>query len=122
MRRLFSNFAQGRPGAGLLIMRLAAGIALAFSGTTGLLSASSLELAILHVLAIAGGILLTLGLWTPIAGLLVATIQLWAIFSQSGDSWTRILLIALGAGLALVGPGAWSVDARLFGWKRIEFR
>ena len=27
---------------------------------------------------------------------------------------------AMGAALELVGPGAWSVDARLFGWKRID--
>jgi hypothetical protein len=32
------------------------------------------------------------------------------------------LLAGLGAALALLGPGAWSVDARLYGWKRIEIR
>jgi hypothetical protein len=26
----------------------------------------------------------------------------------------------VGVALALVGPGKWSVDARLFGWKRIN--
>jgi len=35
------------------------------------------------------------------------------------DPWNCIFLGALGAALALVGPGAWSVDAYLFGWKRI---
>jgi hypothetical protein len=33
---------------------------------------------------------------------------------------THVLLGTLGAAVALVGPGAWSVDARLFGWKRIN--
>jgi uncharacterized membrane protein YphA (DoxX/SURF4 family) len=33
---------------------------------------------------------------------------------------THILLATLGTAVALLGPGAWSVDARLFGWKRIN--
>jgi uncharacterized membrane protein YphA (DoxX/SURF4 family) len=66
------------------------------------------------------GILLIAGLWTPIAGTLVAVFELWSIFSQPGDPWSRILLATLGVALALLGPGAWSIDARLFGWKRIR--
>lgn len=122
MRRLFSSFAHGRPGVGILIMRLAAGSAVIFAGTAQLLSAGSFEPAIMPMLGIAAGLLLIFGLWTPIAGLLVAVLQLWPISSPPCDLWTRVLLAALGIGLALLGPGAFSVDARIFGWKRIDFR
>jgi putative oxidoreductase len=38
------------------------------------------------------------------------------------DPSIYILLSSMGAALALLGPGAWSVDARLFGWKRINIQ
>ena len=101
-------------------MRLAAGIALVFHGVTALRGGPPIGPAILQVLAIVLGILLLAGLWTPIAGVLVASIALWHAFSHPGDPWTSILLGTLGAALALVGPGGWSIDACLFGWKRIE--
>jgi putative oxidoreductase len=122
VRRLFSTFARGWPGAGLLFMRLVAGIAIINLGITRLRGGSPIEPAILLVPAACAAILLLTGLWTPIAGALVAIIELWAAFSLSGDPWTHILLATLGAALALLGPGAWSVDARLFGWKRIPIR
>ena len=122
MRRLFSTFARGWPGAGLLFMRLVAGIALIDHGITRLRGGSPIEPAILLVPATCAALLLFTGLWTPIAGALVAVIELWATFSLPGDPWTHILLGTLGTALALLGPGAWSVDARLFGWKRIAIR
>jgi putative oxidoreductase len=103
-------------------MRLVAGIALVVHGVTTLRAGPPIGPAILHVLATGAGILLLAGLWTPIAGTLVTLTALWSIFSQAGDPWTHILLGTFGAALALLGPGAWSVDARLFGWKRIDIR
>ena len=66
-----------------------------------------------------GGFLL-LGLWTPIVGALAALVALWSLFLIPGDAGFHVLLGTLGAALALLGPGAWSVDARLFGMKRVE--
>jgi putative oxidoreductase len=55
-------------------------------------------------------------------GTLVAGIEVWKIFLLPEDLWIYVLLGTLGAALAMLGPGAWSVDARLFGWKRIDPR
>jgi len=122
MRRLFSTFANGLPGAGLLLMRLVAGTALAARAVAIFGGGPKLGPAILQVLALGAGLLLLAGLWTPIAGALSAGIYIWDIFSAPGDLWIKILLGTLCASLALVGPGTWSFDAHLFGWKRLDVR
>jgi putative oxidoreductase len=119
VRRLFSTFAHGAPGAGLLLLRLAAGIALASHAVMALHSGPSVRPTVLNLICGVVGILLLLGLWTPVAGTVLATLALLSALMHPPDPWNCIFLGTLGAALALVGPGAWSVDAYLFGWKRI---
>jgi uncharacterized membrane protein YphA (DoxX/SURF4 family) len=103
-------------------MRVAAGGALLFQGvaalTTGLAPAS----AAFHLLCIALGVLLVLGLWTPIVAALAATSAALHGFFNPADADFYLLLATLSFALALLGPGAWSADARLFGWRRVEIR
>jgi len=103
-------------------MRLIIGVVLVARSIIELQNALPIGLAVIHTLAIAAGILLLAGLWTPIAGVLLAIIEIWSAFTHPHDPWSYILLGTLGAALAMLGPGAWSVDARLFGWKRIDIR
>jgi putative oxidoreductase len=120
VRRLFSTFARGWPGTGLLVLRLVGGTA--FVGrAVATLHSGLLTLLPDGLLAIAAGLCLLAGLWTPIAGSLVAAIGIWFAFTHA-DPLASVLLATIGAGLALTGPGAWSIDARLFGWKRIDVR
>jgi putative oxidoreductase len=124
VQRLFSGFADGWPGLGLLLLRLLTGVALIYFGIANLREIPPLATAVLQIVGIGAGILLLVGLWTPVAGALAAIVKVWTAclryFSHSGDPWIPIMLAVLGAVLAMVGPGAWSIDARLFGRKRID--
>ena len=123
MQRLFSSFASGWPGTGLLLLRLVVGIAMIDCGVVRLWGdPATILLTVLSVLEIGAGLLLLAGLWTPIAGTLVAGLEAWKIFLTYGNPWIYILLGTLGAALAMLGPGAWSIDARLFGRKHIDIR
>ena len=120
MRRLFSTFAHGAPGIGLLLLRLTTGGALIYHGVTPLVRHAPFTPAAGHALLILLGVLLLAGLWTPIAGALVAVITLWEMVSHPASRPQFVWIAIIGAALALLGPGAWSVDAWLYGWKQIK--
>ena len=117
LQRLFSTFPNSWPGVGLLLLRLCLGIAL-------LNFASETTFFTQELIATVGGIFLIAGLWTPAMGALVALDEVWiALTSYSlprEDTWIHIFLAILAVSVAMLGPGAWSIDARLFGRKRFD--
>ena len=116
--RLFSTFPDSWPGMGLLILRLADGFSLLnveqvlsdLGDTAGML---------LRCASFAVAVLLWIGLGTPIAATSGAVIQIGIATLDHRCTSLSVVAGAVGLALAMLGPGAWSVDARLFGRKRI---
>lgn len=120
MQRLFSTFANGAPGKGLLVLRLAVSTFLIRDSLAAFTGSSDVRQLLLATAAAATGVLLLAGLWTPITGILVALLEIWIAFSRPAESWASVLAAAIALGLALLGPGAWSIDAYTYGRKRIS--
>ena len=118
LQRLFSTFANGWPGAGLLIQRVFTGIALLHNGIVQL-EAPRAGLMIPETTGAVLGVFILAGLWTPLVGALVIPVELWIVFAGGSDIWMSLMLTVFGGTLAMIGPGAWSIDARLFGRKYI---
>ena len=93
MQRLYSTFALGWPGIGLLALRVSAAItAFHISGSALALNWSLLT----TVIEGAAALLLCAGLWTPIAGSMMAGVAVWTAFSRTDDPWALVLLAAVG--------------------------
>ena len=116
-----STLADRLPSHGLLLLRVIVAAALV-ARCARLVSGGSAQTLTPCLIAAGAGFFLLLGLWTPVAGVLMAVIELYIAFSHSHDLLLSVLLATLGIALALLGPGNWSLDARRSGWKRIEIR
>jgi putative oxidoreductase len=121
MQRLFSAFPNSWPGCGLLLLRIAAATAtiLCCFGAPPLQALSG---KLFQGIAATTSALLLVGLWTPVAGLLQVCVELTSGFARDALGYNQILLAVLGLSLSMIGPGAWSIDARLFGRKQIDFK
>ncbi len=109
-----------------MLLRLGIGIALICLASDDLLGAREAPIPVVRdFVASAAGIFLLAGLWTPIMGAIIVLDELWIAFSlyssHRGGQWIHIFLTVLTAGMAMLGPGAWSIDARLFGRRRFDF-
>jgi putative oxidoreductase len=101
-------------------VRAVAGIPVVIQGIERLLTVPLHTGGILEVVAACFAVPLLLGLWTPVAGVLMAVAELCLALLHTSDPWMHVRLGTLGAALAMLGPGAWSVDAHVFGRKRIQ--
>lgn len=129
VHRLFSAFPAGFPGIGLLLLRVVVGTTLLAHGILCLLSSErvTLSLSVTSTLLLLSGVCLLIGFLTPILSLLACFECLGIAFSwlpaqlmNSFDSKSALVpIIAISLAIALLGPGAFSIDARLFGWKEI---
>jgi uncharacterized membrane protein YphA (DoxX/SURF4 family) len=129
LHRLFSAFPAGLPGVGLLLLRAVVGAALVAHGVLCLVSSDRITLVVsvsTALLLLSGGCLL-IGFLTPILSLLgglecLGIVWSWFPFQLLSPFESKLALapiIAMSVAIALLGPGAFSLDARLFGWKEI---
>jgi putative oxidoreductase len=121
MQRFFSTFPNAGPGAGLLLLRLTLGSSLCADAIAGL-RGSALSHAIPAAAEILTGALIIAGLWTPIAAVIVCLLQIGIVLRADRTIELQLLRAAASLSLALLGPGAWSIDARLFGRRRVEIK
>ena len=133
--RLYSKFPGGSVGSALLLLRLADGLGLIGEGihlfAPAATSSEPTSALLLGLLLGASAILLILGRRTSLAGsaAAIATAGTALYFSHhlnllgsEMDVWLFLfaLVFLLSSSLALLGPGGYSLDARLSGWRIIR--
>jgi hypothetical protein len=120
VQRLYSTFAGGWPGIGLLLMRLVVGAVVLWHAGPSLWSDPPLHIMVVYASLSVAALLLIAGLWTPVAGAAVAVIAISEIVTTGEPPVGRLLAATIAGALTMLGPGRLSIDARLFGWKRID--
>ena len=130
LQRAFSGFPTGYPGLALLLLRVVVGGAassqawLHIAANHGALN-SSVAVALLALLT---SLALIVGFMTPIASVLLSAGGLLLMVDSSitgnlplfESGMARLEFVAMSAALVSLGPGALSVDARLYGRREIE--
>ncbi|HWO31519.1 MAG TPA: DoxX family protein [Candidatus Acidoferrum sp.] len=130
LQRTFSGFPTGYPGFALLLLRLVVGGAassqawLLIAGNHGAVNTNVVVASLAFVI----GLALIIGLMTPIASVLLAAGALFLTVDPSalGHLWlfesgmARLEFIVMAVALILLGPGTFSLDARLYGRREIE--
>jgi hypothetical protein len=114
-------FPSGWPGAGLLLLRASIGATAIVQGARCLLDPAgvSLLLGIASVLAIISGICTLIGFVTPLVGFILGLgATSLAIFGARAEL-SSLFAVAMAAAICCLGPGAFSVDALLFGRREI---
>ena len=111
-----------------MLLRAASGAIVLYQSGIDLFAGSNATLAtwVVELLFVAAGILLIIGLLTPVAAVLLGVLEIVthsffgsANCSLSGCTSSTAFTAALAAAIVILGPGALSMDARLFGLREI---
>jgi uncharacterized membrane protein YphA (DoxX/SURF4 family) len=124
--RWFPDFPGGPAGLGLLIGRVALGLIFIVQGRFCLIERDP-TMWLLGAVSSLLGLFLALGFLTPVAGILgmIGRLLIWLTIipdcsSSLGHSdYALFLMGVLIVEVLLVGPGAYSIDARIFGRREI---
>ena len=120
MQRIFSTFPNGWPGCGLLLLRVAGSVPLFVVGMSPLWAEPANAALWVRLFSCVSGALLLAGFWTPFAAALQAILEGMFAFAGVAFEWTHLIHALIGLSLVMLGPGYWSIDARLYGRKRID--
>jgi uncharacterized membrane protein YphA (DoxX/SURF4 family) len=128
VRTLFSTFPRGWPGLGLLLLRMVVGATTVAEGARAIgIGNPSIATGGTAALAIGAGLAVTAGFLTPFAAasLGVGTIGVALGWIPWNDPVgipahvSTIFVVSMCVAIALLGPGALSVDARRRGRREI---
>jgi hypothetical protein len=115
VQRLFSMFPTGTAGAALLVLRVLATATLLVDGTAHWALVTSFWIFLAFALPAIG---LCLGLLAPYCSVFCCLIQMGVLLVTGGQNEFHLIVsILTSATVAMLGPGAYSIDARLFGRK-----
>ena len=112
MHQFFLSFPGGRAGIGLLLLRFALSAAGLAESCRWLMSVRDFH-AVFGVIGIIASILVLIGFRTATGALLTAALGAFAPVPAS------LYMIAIAGAVALLGPGAFSADSRIFGRREI---
>jgi uncharacterized membrane protein YphA (DoxX/SURF4 family) len=125
LQRLFSTFPAGFPGFGLLLLRVTLGISviaqgvIAFSAKENQTFWTFLPI----IFAVIFGLTLIIGFLTPLFGVVVFLWNIIFITVPFGfhhtDYYAIFYISMIAVAVTIIGPGAFSLDARMFGRREV---
>jgi hypothetical protein len=127
LQRTFSSFPAGWAGTALLVLRVVVGASAIAESFLAIAVAHPLLALVIRSLVVVAGLALMLGFLTPIASTLIASVgaamlvcTCAAVLHLLDAPMALFELVVMGAALAILGPGATSFDARLYGRREVR--